>query len=35
MANRVAVTGIGAVCALGNSVPELTEALLAGTAVKG
>ncbi len=30
MANRVAVTGVGAVCALGNSVPELTEALRAG-----
>ena len=30
MANRVAVTGFGAVCALGNSVPELTEALRAG-----
>jgi 3-oxoacyl-[acyl-carrier-protein] synthase II len=30
MANRVAVTGIGAVCALGNSVAELTDALLAG-----
>jgi 3-oxoacyl-(acyl-carrier-protein) synthase len=30
MANRVAVTGLGAVCALGNSVPELTEALRAG-----
>jgi 3-oxoacyl-[acyl-carrier-protein] synthase II len=30
MANRVAVTGVGVVCALGNSVPELTEALRAG-----
>ena len=30
MVNRVAVTGFGAVCALGNSVPELTEALRAG-----
>jgi 3-oxoacyl-[acyl-carrier-protein] synthase II len=30
MANRVAVTGFGAVCALGNSVPEITEALRAG-----
>ena len=29
MGNRVAVTGYGAVCALGNSVPELTEALRA------
>ena len=31
MANRVAVTGYGAVCALGNCVSELTEALRAGT----
>jgi 3-oxoacyl-[acyl-carrier-protein] synthase II len=30
MVNRVAVTGFGAVCALGNSVPEVTEALRAG-----
>jgi 3-oxoacyl-[acyl-carrier-protein] synthase II len=30
MANRVAVTGFGAVCALGNSVPELSDALRAG-----
>ena len=30
MVNRVAVTGFGAVCALGNSVSELTEALRAG-----
>lgn len=30
MVNRVAITGYGAVCALGNSVPELTEALRAG-----
>jgi 3-oxoacyl-[acyl-carrier-protein] synthase II len=30
MANRVAVTGFGAVCALGNSVAELTESLRAG-----
>src|ERR1044071_2703842 len=30
MANRVAVTGVGAVCALGNSVSELTDALRAG-----
>ena len=30
MANRVAVTGVGAVCALGNSVPDLTDALRAG-----
>ena len=30
MANRVAVTGFGVVCALGNSVPEVTEALRAG-----
>ena len=30
MANRVAITGCGAVCALGNSVPEITEALRAG-----
>jgi 3-oxoacyl-[acyl-carrier-protein] synthase II len=30
MVNRVAVTGFGAVCALGNSVPELTEALRTG-----
>ena len=30
MANRVAVTGFGAVCALGNSVPEITEALRSG-----
>jgi 3-oxoacyl-[acyl-carrier-protein] synthase II len=30
MVNRVAVTGFGVVCALGNSVAELTEALRAG-----
>jgi 3-oxoacyl-[acyl-carrier-protein] synthase II len=30
MANRVAVTGFGAVCALGNCVPDLTEGLRAG-----
>lgn len=30
MGNRVAVTGFGAVCALGNSVPDITEALRAG-----
>ncbi len=30
MVNRVAVTGFGAVCALGNSVPELTESLRTG-----
>lgn len=30
MANRVAITGFGVVCALGNSVPELTAALRAG-----
>ena len=30
MVNRVAVTGFGAVCALGNSVPEITDALRSG-----
>ena len=30
MANRVAVTGFGAVCALGNSVHDITEALRVG-----
>src|SRR5690349_9788260 len=30
MVNRVAITGFGAVCALGNSVSEITEALRAG-----
>jgi len=30
MRNRVVITGVGAICALGNSVAELTESLRAG-----